>query len=225
MSYTGDVRVGGPVDVQRLDALTIRKIAVGALANNAYLLTCAKDGIQLLIDPADNSEALLELIRKGSDISQLDQVVVTHQHADHIGALAPVVAATGAPVATGADDAQSIREQTGVLINQRLTDGDVINFGSCSLSVVHLRGHTPGSVALVYQDEASGTHIFTGDSLFPGGVGKTASSADFSSLLDDVETRLFDRFDDATWIYPGHGSDTTLGVERPQLAMWRERGW
>jgi glyoxylase-like metal-dependent hydrolase (beta-lactamase superfamily II) len=96
------------------------------------------------------------------------------------------------------------------------------------VSFIHLRGHTPGSIAVCY--DAGGRlpaepHLFTGDSLFPGGVGKTNSAADFTSLLNDVSERLFDPLPDATWVYPGHGNDTTLGTERPHLGEWRERGW
>ncbi len=225
MTYTGEVSVGGAAAVRELPALTIRKLAVGPLANNAYSLICKKERKQLLIDPADSPEALLELIGTSDGAAPLDAIVVTHKHADHIGALKQVVATTGAPISCGAEDAQSIHDQTGVPISRKLVDADTITFGACSLTVVHLRGHTPGSVALVYQDGDSGTHIFTGDSLFPGGIGKTASAADFSSLMDDVETRLFNEFDDTTWVYPGHGADTTLGAERHQLAQWRQRGW
>ena len=93
------------------------------------------------------------------------------------------------------------------------------------LSVIHLVGHTPGSVALLYEDPAGHPHLFTGDSLFPGGVGRTTSPADFASLVTDVETKLFGRLPDDTWFYPGHGNDSTLGAERPHLQEWRERGW
>ena len=85
-----------------------------------------------------------------------------------------------------------------------------------ALEVIHLVGHTPGSIALLYRDPAGFPHLFTGDSLFPGGVGNTRGNAgDFTSLIDDVETKLFDRLPDETWFYPGHGNDTTLGAERP----------
>jgi glyoxylase-like metal-dependent hydrolase (beta-lactamase superfamily II) len=88
--------------------------------------------------------------------------------------------------------------------------------------VIHLRGHTPGSLALLYQD----AHLFTGDSLFPGGVGNTQrDAARFEQLYTDVVERVFDRLPDETWVYPGHGKDTTLGAERPSLPEWRERGW
>jgi glyoxylase-like metal-dependent hydrolase (beta-lactamase superfamily II) len=92
--------------------------------------------------------------------------------------------------------------------------------------VIHIVGHTPGSVALLYGDDTDGTHLFTGDSLFPGGVGNTEQDpVRFSSLIDDVEHKLFDRLPDDTWFYPGHGRDGTLGAERPSLPEWRARGW
>ena len=102
--------------------------------------------------------------------------------------------------------------------------GDTVRFGDIGLEVVHLRGHTPGSVALVYRD-AAGSHIFTGDSLFPGGPGKTQAPPEFASLMDDLEERVFGALPDETWVYPGHGDDTTLGKERPSLPEWRARGW
>ena len=106
--------------------------------------------------------------------------------------------------------------------------GEVLTFGDASVSLIHLRGHTPGSLAVLYDAGgrlADSPHVFTGDSLFPGGVGKTDSPEAFTSLFNDVSERLFGRLPDATWVYPGHGHDTTLGAERPHLGEWRERGW
>ena len=98
--------------------------------------------------------------------------------------------------------------------------------GDCALEVIHLVGHTPGSIALLYRDPDGTAHLFTGDSLFPGGVGNTERTPDgFTSLINDVERKLFDRLPDDTWFYPGHGKDSTLGAERPHLAEWRARGW
>lgn len=220
MSYSGEVTPGDPTQVRELPGLTIRKIAVSEMHNNVYLLTCARTGAQLLIDAADDADRIAELVAEGS--GRLDAVVTTHQHWDHTRALESVVAATGARTYAGADDADALPVPADV----RLEDGDSIAFGEVTLDVIHLRGHTPGSVALAYPDPHGHAHIFTGDSLFPGGVGNTKNEGQsFDSLYADVTSRIFDRFGDDTWIYPGHGADTTLGAERPHLAEWLERGW
>ena len=220
MTYVGDVTSGGPSDRRDLRLLTIRKAAVGALANNVYLLTCTRTGKQLLIDAADDPERILSLVDEGG--GGLDTIVTTHQHWDHHRALADVSALTNATTAAGSADADALP----VIPDRRLTHGDTLAFGDITLEVIHLRGHTAGSVALAYRDPRGHTHIWTGDSLFPGGVGNVQKDPErFASLLGDVQTRIFDVYDDDTWIYPGHGSDTTLGAERPQLQAWRERGW
>lgn len=219
-TYTGHVTAAGPAGVRRLPALTIRKCEVGGFGNNAYLLTCRSTGAQLLVDAAAEPDRLLELVASGGH--GLETVVTTHQHHDHVGALAEVVAATGASTVAGADDADALP----VPVDVRVAHGDTVSFGDVTLEVVHLRGHTPGSIALAYADPDGHTHLFTGDSLFPGGVGNTKNPGQsFDSLIDDVTTRVFDVYDDDTWFYPGHGDDSTLGEQRPHLAEWRERGW
>ena len=205
------------------DALEVRRASVGPMDNNAYLLTCRVTGAQLLVDAADDPERLLALVDEGT--GGLDQVVTTHRHPDHHRALASVVAATGAWTAAGADDADAITEATDVPIARRLQHGDTVTLGRVVLDVIALRGHTPGSVALAHTEPGGRVHVFTGDSLFPGGVGATTGPEAFTQLYDDVVNRLFDRFPDDTRVYPGHGRDTTLGAERPQLAEWRARGW
>jgi len=208
---------------QALDEVEIRTASVGPMDNNAYLLTCRRDGTQLLIDAADDPDRLLALVTEGT--GGLDLVVTTHRHADHHRALASVVAVTGAQAAAGADDAEAITEATDIPIGRRLHDGDRLTLGQVTLEVIALRGHTPGSVALAYTEPGGRVHLFTGDSLFPGGVGATKSPEAFTQLYDDVVARLCDRFADDTRVYPGHGRDTTLGAERPHLAEWRARGW
>jgi len=235
VSYDGEVRSGGPSAARVLDDVEIRKASVGSMDNNAYLLTCRHDGAQLLIDAADDADRLLELVREGSSSARLDVVLTTHRHPDHLRALRSVVALTGATVAAGADDADAIADAADVSIGTRVHHGDAVIVGHLALEVVALRGHTPGSVALVYREPAvvhevdavpGRAHVFTGDSLFPGGVGATRGDrAAFDQLYADVTERIFDRFGDDTWIYPGHGRDTILGVERPALGEWRARGW
>lgn len=218
MTYSGVVKVGGPADVHELQDLMISKVAVGPMDNNAYLLRCRATGEQLLIDAANDTRTVLQLI--GDD--GISAVVTTHQHGDHWQALAEVVAATGARTYAGREDAEGIPTPTDVLVD----DGDTIAFGRITLTARHLVGHTPGSIALVYDDPHGPPHVFTGDCLFPGGVGNTwEDPAKFASLIDDVETKLFGTLPDETWVYPGHGKDTTLGAERPHVAEWRARGW
>jgi glyoxylase-like metal-dependent hydrolase (beta-lactamase superfamily II) len=215
MAYTGDVTRGGPAATRTLDHLTVTKISVGPMDNNAYLLRCGDD--QVLIDAANDAPALLELIGEGG----LSAVVTTHRHGDHWQALTEVVEATGARSLAHTDDAEEIPVVTGTL-----TEGDRVKVGECELEVIHIVGHTPGSIALLYRDPTGHGHLWTGDSLFPGGVGNTNKDPDrFASLIDDVEHKLFDRLPDDTWFYPGHGKDSTLGAERPHVAEWRERGW
>ncbi|MEU6977952.1 MULTISPECIES: MBL fold metallo-hydrolase [unclassified Streptomyces] len=218
MTYSGAVKVGGPADVHELTDLMISKVAVGEMNNNAYLLRCRATGEQLLIDAAAEAGTLLTLI--GDD--GIASVVTTHQHGDHWQALAEVVDATGARTYAGAYDAEGIDVPTDVLVQ----DGDTVTVGRVELTARRLVGHTPGSIALVYDDPHGHPHLFTGDCLFPGGVGGTWGDAEaFASLIHDVETKLFGALPDETWVYPGHGNDTTLGDERPHLEEWRERGW
>lgn len=222
-AYTGTVTPGGEPQRRDLGAMSITKVAVDPqMSNNCYLLRCHETGDQVLVDAADEADRLLELIGPEG----LTSVVTTHQHWDHHRALARIVADTGAQTIAGEPDADAITEQTGVAVDQRVGDGDTVSLGGCSLEVVHLRGHTPGSIALVFRAPDGGTHLWTGDSLFPGGVGNTfGDDAAFLQLLDDVEAKIFDRLPDDTWFYPGHGDDSTLGEQRPHLAEWRERGW
>lgn len=223
MTYTGQVKPGGPADVRELPHLRITKVAVDEkMANNAYLLACRDTGVQLLVDAADEPDVLEALIGDHG----LATVVTTHQHWDHHRALAEVVHATGAEVVAGAPDADAITDQTGVEVTRRVEDGDTVTVGNVALEVIRVTGHTPGSICLLYRDPEGSAHLFTGDSLFPGGVGNTFGDADaFATLIDDVETKIFATLPDDTWFYPGHGDDSTLGAERPHLAEWRARGW
>jgi glyoxylase-like metal-dependent hydrolase (beta-lactamase superfamily II) len=217
MTYTGEVTPGGPAAVRELGGLTVAKASVGPMDNNAYLLTCRAAGTQVLIDAANDPARLLELIGPAG----LTTVVTTHRHADHWQGLAEVVRATGAAALAHADDAAEIP-----VVTATLREGDTVAVGDCSLEVIHIVGHTPGSIVLLYQDPAGAAQLWTGDSLFPGGVGNTrGNKANFASLINDVEHKLFDRLPDDTWFYPGHGKDSTLGAERSHLTEWRARGW
>jgi glyoxylase-like metal-dependent hydrolase (beta-lactamase superfamily II) len=185
--------------------------------NNAYLLESRSTGALCLVDAANDASTLLDLVGDRA----LATVVTTHQHRDHWQALEEVVAVTGAATAAGRADAGGIPVTT----RHPLDDGDIVSVGDVELEVITLVGHTPGSVALLHRDPDGSPHLFTGDSLFPGGVGRTTSPEDFASLLGDVTRKLFERLPDETWFYPGHGNDSTLGAERPALPAWRARKW
>lgn len=217
--YTGHVD-GGTAARRSLPAATIVKASVGPMDNNAYLITCSATGKTLLIDAANDADRLIELIR--THAPDISLIVTSHQHFDHWQALQAVADATGAPTAAHALDAEPLP----VTPYRILSDGDTIAIGDLTFDVIHLQGHTEGSVALALRGaDGDVTHLFTGDCLFPGGVGKTWQDGDFDRLLGDVSTKVFDRYPDSTVVYPGHGDDTTLGAERPHLAEWQKRGW
>lgn len=212
--------------IHSLRDVTIRSISVSEMNNNVYLLTSKSTGAQVLIDAADDLPAIQQLLSESAgdstDPTKLVRIATTHQHWDHVRALPELVALTGASTSAGADDADALP----VPVDVRLGHGDAERFDDIELTAVHLRGHTPGSIAFVYQDQDGPAHIFSGDSLFPGGVGNTQNDPSrFTSLLNDVSERLFGAYPDETLVHPGHGLPTTLGAERPHLEEWRARGW
>ncbi len=223
------------------DAVQVRQISVSAMDNNVYLVTCATTGAQALIDAADEASRITELVA-GSGNGELETVITTHRHWDHHRALTDVVAATGANTVAGSADADHVP----MVPDMRVDHGDTISVGELTLRVLGLSGHTPGSIALALEvhswggetDEGAGdgdlrgkdglddgTVLFTGDSLFPGGPGRTEGEAEFSSLMDDLTERVFGVYGDHAAVLPGHGDGTTLGAERSQLTRWRQRGW
>jgi len=218
-NYTGHVEPGTAAR-RTLPAATIVKASVGPMDNNAYLISCSSTGKTLLIDAANDADQLVELIREHAPDVAL--IVTSHQHYDHWQALQAVTEATGAPTAAHALDAEPLP----VTPDRILADGDTVTVGELTFDVIHLQGHTEGSVALALKGaDGQVTHLFTGDCLFPGGVGKTWKDGDFDRLLGDVSSKVFDVYPDSTVVYPGHGDATTLGAERPHLAEWKQRGW
>ncbi len=219
-NYTGHVEPGTAAK-RILPGVSILKTSVGLMDNNAYLVTCSATGETLLIDAANDADVLIDLVRNYAP--KVSLIVTSHQHFDHWQALEAVAQATGAPTAAHQIDADPLP----VKPDRLLAGGDTVQIGELTFEVIHLRGHTPGSIALALDGPATGgvTQLFTGDCLFPGGLGRTTKPAEFESLFKDVKTRVFDRFGDKTVVYPGHGDDTTLGAERPQLDEWHKRGW
>ena len=208
--------------------LDLRTLSVGPVDNRSYLLSDARgggSGSWLLVDAANDADRLLALLDEAVPAATRGPgtIVTTHRHDDHVQALEAVADATAATTAAGEDDADALPRVPDV----RLGHGAVLVVGDHELQVIALRGHTPGSVALLAPaGVVDGVpHLFTGDSLFPGGPGKTWSPEDFTSLVDDLEARVFAVLGDDVVVHPGHGDTTTLGAERPRLQEYRDRGW
>lgn len=196
--------------------LHLHQISVSEMDNNCYLLTAGDQG--LLIDAADDAPAILDMAREaGVDITA---VLTTHRHWDHVRALGEVLQATNAKHYASFIDSPAIPEDVDV----ELREGDSIEFAGMKLPIIILRGHTPGGVALVATVDGV-TNLFVGDSVFPGGLGRTTSEGDFVRLYKDVTKRVFEEFPDNAIIHPGHGKPTTLGEERPKVGDWWERRW
>ena len=218
--YTGHVSAGSAAQSREVPGARVLKMSVGPMDNNTYLVQCTETGEALLIDAANEPARIIELVGQETP-DQVRLIVTTHQHPDHWQGLAEVAAALGAPTAAHALDADPLP----VAPSRLLADGDTARIGALTFEAIHLVGHTPGSIALTFVDGAERRHVFTGDCLFPGGIGRTTKPAEFESLFDGVTSKLFDRYPDNTAIYPGHGDDTTLGAERPHLQEWQQRKW
>ncbi|WP_054813448.1 MBL fold metallo-hydrolase [Nocardia arizonensis] len=218
--YTGHVSPGSNPQQRDIPGARIVKMSVGRMDNNCYLVQDAATGAALLIDAANEADRIAELVAQEFP-GKIRLIVTTHQHADHWFALKETQADTGAPTAAHELDAPPLP----VVPDRLLAEGDTVEIGDLTFHIIHLTGHTPGSVALALTDESGRTHLFTGDSLFPGGLGRTTNPQDFNALFAGVTSKIFDRYGDDTIVYPGHGDDTTLGAERPQLGEWQSRGW
>ena len=171
MTYTGHVIPGGPTDIRRLERATIRKMSVSEMHNNVYLVTCAATGEQLLIDAADDPHRCMLLVREGT--GRLDHLVTTHQHWDHVRALEEVAPRAPGPTPGPTTPSAAVGPTCGW---RRATSPRV---GELALDADPLRGHTRGRWRVLGRPGRGAQ--FTGDSLFPGGVGNTKNPGQSSS--------------------------------------------
>lgn len=198
------------------NALKLKSISVSEMDNNCYLICAGEEA--LLVDAADDAPALLNLAKENG--VRISAVLTTHRHWDHVHATKEVIEATGATHYASFLDSPAMPAPVDVELKQ----GDTITFAGHEFPAIILRGHTPGGVAIAADIEGT-TNLFVGDSLFPGGVGRTDSEGDFVRLYKDVNERIFDVYPDSAIVRPGHGKSTTLGKERPKLAEWWQRRW
>jgi hydroxyacylglutathione hydrolase len=196
----------------------IERLEVGPFAANCYIVGDKAGGQGMIIDPGDEADRILGVARK----LELDikHIVLTHGHLDHVGALGKVKEATGADVAVHADDVATLKDKSlGILlgisyhappaIDWLLEDGDVISVGGLTFSVIHTPGHTPGGICLLGEGA-----VFTGDTLFQYGIGRTDfPGGSYEQLMNSIQSRLM-ALDDGIIVYPGHGTETTVGAER-----------
>lgn len=192
----------------------ITKISVGSMDNNVYVIAVGAEAAAVDGGSSEVGAVLGELGDR-----TLTVILQTHSHGDHIAELPEIVERTKAPVLAHPADAGRIPVET-----QDLTDGATVGLGGCLFKVLHTPGHTPGGVCFLLE-EAGESHLFAGDTLFPGGPGNTFGNAEsFKTIMRSLEEKLF-VLSDETHVYPGHGADTTIGAERPHLEEWRARGW
>jgi glyoxylase-like metal-dependent hydrolase (beta-lactamase superfamily II) len=187
---------------------------VGPYDNNVFVVRCRESGEAVLIDAANEHEQLLVLCRRLG----VKRVLETHGHWDHIQAI-PALREAGYEIAVTAADAPRLKD---VGYDVFIDDAEVIEVGKLRLQAIHNPGHTEGSISFAVADTPL---LFTGDTLFPGGPGNTKlDGGDFETIIKSIDNKLF-TFPAETIVLPGHGLDTTIGDERPQLAAWVERGW
>jgi len=192
----------------------VHKVVVGPFDNNVFVVRCRRTGVGVLIDAANEHEQLLQLCQRLG----VRRVLETHGHWDHIQAV-PAMREAGYEVAVTAADAPRLKD---VGYDVFIDDAEIIEVGNLRLRAIHNPGHTEGSISFHVVDTPL---LFTGDTLFPGGPGNTKlEGGDFATIIESIDNKLF-TFPAETIVLPGHGLDTTIGVERPQLASWVARGW
>jgi hydroxyacylglutathione hydrolase len=197
-----------PVVAEDSNIRIVQLDVVGGIVSNAYLLVCQKSNDSVLVDTPGDAGKLLEQL-KGTNPKY---ILITHNHFDHLSAFAGVRSQLQAPVAAHPLDA--LPSPPDILLN----DGDTISFGDISLKVLHTPGHTPGSLCF-YTDR----YLISGDTLFPGGPGKTGSPAALKQIIESISNKILPLPDD-TRVFSGHGDPTVLKKEKEEIAVFKSRG-
>lgn len=185
--------------------IVIKRLVLGKWDTNAYVVTCAVTGETVLVDAPDNPAGIMAELKDTS----LKYILMTHAHADHTGAL-PDLKRMGVPLAVHSSDAALLPCTADIL----LEDGDAISIGRLDFRVIHTPGHTSGSLCFL----AKG-HMLCGDTIFPGGPGKTRSPDDFAAILTSIREKILN-LPEETFLHPGHGESTTVKASRSEFSIF-----
>lgn len=191
------------------DVLRIERIETEPFGTNAYIIVCKSSKESVLIDAPGDADRILYKLKDTIP----ECILITHRHMDHTGALFRLKEELNVPVAAHPEDADQIPVNTEML----LSDGNIVSFGNVTLEVLHTPGHTPGSICFL-----TGEYLMAGDTLFPGGPGKTGTPGDFKQIVASIEKRIF-VLPDEVKIFPGHGEPTVLRKEKEEFAAFSAR--
>lgn len=191
------------------EILRVDRLQLGSFGTNAYILICRKTGDSVLVDAPGEAGKILENM-KGTNPKY---ILLTHSHWDHIGALTQLRSGLGIPLAAHAADAGKLSATPEI----RPDGGDTVTFGNIKLEVLHTPGHTPGSLCF-----KTGNYLLSGDTIFPGGPGKTDTPAAFEQIIETITNQIL-ILDDSTRIFPGHGEATILKEEREAFAIFSSK--
>lgn len=189
--------------------LKIKRLQLGSFGTNCYIIKCLKTQKGVLIDAPAEADKILEQL-EGIDINY---IFLTHDHTDHVGALSELRQKLGVPLAAHPLDAESLPSP----METSLSDGDLLSIGELKIKALHTPGHTPGSLCFLLRD-----YLFSGDTLFPGGPGKTWSPSDFKIIINSITTKIFVLPED-TKIYPGHGNSTIISEEKKKFSIFSSK--
>ena len=194
---------------EKKESIRIERYELGPFGTNSYIMTCLKTGDCVVVDaPGDAPKIVGQLKRKNPRC-----ILMTHSHIDHTGALAELKTTLDVPIAAHAADAGRLPVPPDTL----LADGDIITFGDIRLAVMHTPGHTPGSLCFYTEG-----YLISGDTLFPGGPGKTGSPADFKQIVESLKNKIF-ILPGNTRVFPGHGEFAVLGKEKQAFEAFAAR--
>ena len=199
------------------------RLKLGPLETNCWIVSDDHGGPALVVDPAADAPAILEALGR----REVEAIVLTHRHFDHIGAVRELIEATHAPLLAHSMDAEALStssgtggalfgfDQTTPRPDRLLEDGDVIEVGRATITVLHTPGHTPGGICLFAQDDSGEpARLFAGDTVFAGSVGRTDLEGGDARALASSVARKIAPLPESTVVHPGHGPDTTVGRER-----------